>query len=230
MYRCPIARSGWEIVVIFVVGAIFLLAPFPIIWRPWVSPDYAAKALVQDDGKGLAFWIPSAARYWGYRVVEPISRYTNDFAEVNRDPLIRTLIDIFSESDAPQLTALTLKLLASRNVNAQLLGCYTGENSSAPNLTIGRCQMKIGDVLSAVPNIDNQTEIMTALRIVSRSNMSGMTEPISNLMMNQKAPFGVRVEACIAALRIPERDFMRPVVDAMDKSARQRCSEIHSDL
>src|SRR5262245_52229112 len=121
-----------------------------MVWKPWVSPDYAAKMLVEDDGKGFVFWIPSAAEFWGHRTYASISNYTNRFERMDRNPLVFTMIELLEEEDQPMDAALIGQLLNSPNVNAKLVGCFAARAS---------CSEMVRSVLKQTPNVNNQMEI-----------------------------------------------------------------------
>lgn len=203
------SSAQWKYVIVALLGLVFILALFfPMTWRPWLSPQYAAKALVEDDGKGPVFWTPNAARFWGPKTYGYIYEYTDQFDNLNRNPLIFTLLDILSADRTKSRIAISEKLLDSNNTKANLLGCYVAVSESLALPGSASCRAKIRNVLSQDPDIYNQTEIQTALRVAGRSKMRGVSEELTRLMSNKTAPYGVHLEACHAAASIEEQKLL----------------------
>lgn len=97
---------------------------FPVAWKPWVSPRYAAQYLVVDDGKGLVFWMPAAAKIWGSRILEPLADETQNFDLLVKEVEARTVFEIITEDGLAVSPDMITKLLVSKSVPARLLGMY----------------------------------------------------------------------------------------------------------
>lgn len=120
---------------IFPLLVLCIFVFFPVTWKPWISPRYAAQYLVIDDGKGLAFWIPAAAKRWGSRIYEPLAEETQNFDLLTKEVETRTVLEIVA-MDAPAVPPdVVAKLLGSRSVPANLLGMYalgvSGQSTAA---------------------------------------------------------------------------------------------------
>jgi len=212
------------ILALIIAAVIAAVAPFPIVWKPWVSPDYAAKMLVEDDGKGVVFWLPSAARFWGYRTYASISNYTNRFQRMDRNPLVFTLIDMLEREDRPMDDVFIGQLLGSPSVNAKLVGCYAAEAANADAAKRASCRQMVRSVLTRKPDVNNQIEIATALRVVGKSRMPGMSGDVVRLALDPDAPYGVRVQACIAAAKVPESEGLA-ALNGLDSAAWTECNK-----
>ena len=199
-----------------------LLAPFPIVWKPWVSADYAAENLIEDN-KSVFPWLPAAAKLWGHRLYEPLYQRTNHFENVEPGRVIDALLDVLSDRDQPDVTEVTKKLLASSNMNAKLLGCYAAERHALRGVDSTSCHQMIQGVLAQAQSIENDTPMVTALRVVGRNRLGGMHREIARLVLDRQAAFMVRVEACIAAAYVPEATELQAALQGMDAPARAAC-------
>ena len=205
-----------------VAAIAFLLAPFPIVWKPWVSADYAAENLIVDN-KGIFPWLPAAARSWGHRIYEPLFQRTNHFENLDRDQVIDALLEILSDRDQPDVSEVAKKLLASNNLNAKLLGCYAAERHTLRGVDAAACHQTIHGVLAQASTIENTTEMVTALRVTGRNQLGGMHREIARLALDRPGSFMVRVEACIAAAHVPEAKELQAALQNMDAPARADC-------
>jgi len=224
-HRMALAPSVLTSVLAVSALLFFAAAPFPLIWRPWLSADYAAKALVEDDGKGLVFWIPAAARRWGHKTYGPLFGYTNAFENLDRHPLLFTLIDILSEDRSPDIVDVSAKLRASHNPKAQLLGCYGLERQPPGSTDSASCRERYHSALSGTPDLDHQMLIVTALRILQKSGMAGYEDEIQRLAADRKAPRWVRVEACRAAMVVPEREALAVQLKDLEPDLFKECRD-----
>lgn len=197
----------------------------PLVWKPWVSPHYAAQQLAADDGKGLVYWMPSAARFWGHRIYEPLAEATEGFDEL-RPTAAYTLMDILTVDEPDAVMAVYPKLLASRSRRARLLGCYAAmKHRLAVASVTDRCSTELRDTLSQEASIESGSVIEFALRVVGQAQTAGMSDLIAAHLSNEKAPYWVRVEACKAAASLPERASFKEAVSKLEAHVREGCQE-----
>lgn len=110
---------------LFVIGtlAVLVLSVFQCIWKPWLSPDFAAEYLATYEPAIPFDGTYNASLMWGKEIYEPLRLQTNNFDDLNSIYSADTLLEILKR-DPSAGHELANVLLASKGKWSKLLGCY----------------------------------------------------------------------------------------------------------
>jgi hypothetical protein len=183
------------------VIAVSLFALLKVTWLPWISPSYAADLLAKDDGLGIVVWAPSAAKFWGARVIEPLSHSTEGFSKL-RPVAAHTLLDIVSRDQGHELTQATPILLAANSSVGRMLGLLAANRAE---MFIPEHSARVNEVrqlaMQVVTENDTTTEI--ALRVAGMTGMDEVAPALVRNLASDTTPSLVVSASCIAAAGLP---------------------------
>lgn len=191
------------LLIALITGLVVLSSAGQVIWRPWVSPRYAAFELADYDGKGLTIWIPAAAKFWGSRIYVPLAEATNQFEDFGWS-LQETLTEILLGEKAGNVADVSALLLDSQNAGSRMVGFLAAKKHGIPVPGQEALEAQIRE-LAAKEVATNDRYTILALEIVGHLGLPGMLPVIARQAQRQQVPSGVRTAACIALERIPER-------------------------
>ena len=216
---------------VFVIGLLWLT---PVVWKPWVSAEYATQRWVDDDGKGIVFWLEDAARFWGYRTYKPLYDLTHQYEKLDKELVVFTLLDIISSDKKENVAKINNKLLDANSVNARMLGYFASVTHQLPVSDANVRIAEIRTVIGQQADVSNQTQIKLAIRVASDARIPDVTGLIGEHLNRRDVPYGVRVGACKALEKVPERDQAFELLVAAIKRpifyARAECAEALSKL
>lgn len=191
------------LVVTLTVGICLAMYAGQVVWRPWVSPRYAALELAEYDGKGLTPWIPRAAKFWGPRIYAPLGEFTNQFEELRSVPQ-DALIEILLGENAGNVAEICQVLVNSRNRGARMVGYLAASKHGVPIRGEATLDAEVRE-LAAKEVTTNDNDTILALRVVGHLAMPGMLRVVTYQAERQGGPSEVRKAACYALDRLPEK-------------------------
>lgn len=179
-------------------------------WYGWVSPDYTAKNLVNDDGKGPIFWFPAMAKFWGHKMYDPLERYTNGFVHLT-NVTTYTLLDILEKDDPKNVNFVYPKLAGSKSSIGNLLGCFAVIHHILKADSVDECKLLVIKKMGQEPDIysSNVAEIKLALEMVGRSPIRGAEDVIDRILKDEKVGFWVKVKGSSCLALLPKLKFCR---------------------
>ena len=208
-------RVGYLIVPVLALCTIVF---FPITWKPWVSPRYAAKYLVSDDGKGFAFWIPGAAKHWGSRIYVPLAEATQNFDLLTKEVETRTVLEIIRMDDAAVPSDVVTKLLGSKSVPAGLLGMYAlsvhGQSVAAGDVNFLNPVSLLAKEMAREPMDADEIILSLALAVVTQAKLPGAIPILKSYVEKPLQPYWTVVAACRTLEAVPERIDAIAVLEA----------------
>jgi hypothetical protein len=198
--------------------ALCALVFFPVTWKPWVSPRYAAQYLVGDDGKGFAFWIPAAAKRWGSRIFEPLADETQNFDLLAKEVETRTVLEIIT-TDGPAVPPdVVTKLLGSKSVPAGLLGMYAlsvrGQSVVTGGVNLVNPVSLLAREMAREPMDADDISLRLALSVVAQAKLPGAIPALQSYLEKSLRPYWTIVAACRTLEAVPERNEAIAVLGA----------------
>lgn len=216
---------------VFVIGLLWLT---PVVWKPWVSAEYATQRWVGDDGKGFVFWLEDAAKFWGYRTYEPLYDLTHQYEKLDKGLVVFTLLDIISSDKKENVAKINNKLLDANSTNARMLGYFASVTHQLPVSDANARAAEIRAVIDQQADASNQTQVELAIRVAGDTRISDVASFIGKHLNRRDVPYGVRVVACKALEKVPEKDQAFELLTAAIKRpifyARVECAEALSKL
>jgi hypothetical protein len=210
------AKGTFRIVLLSaaLLGAITLAVP--AIWKPWVSPRYAAEMLTLDDGKGLVFWAPRAAKFWGHEIYSPLSDATGHFNDLNNWVGLITLFEIVGSDTPENVSEIYRELLGSSSAKVRMVGFYAAKKHSlpAPNLTEREAEIRNALTRRAeesAPNVSD-LEMHLALMVIAATPFEGVQDSLRNILNGEEPSYWTAVHACRALEGIPEREMAENIL------------------
>ena len=174
-----------------------------VVWRPWVSPRYAAFELAEYDGKGVTPWIPVAAKFWGNRIYAPLGEATNQFEELRAAPQ-DALTEILLGENAGNVAEVSEVLANSGNRGSRMVGFMAARKHGVSLPGEEALEVELRE-LAAKEVTTNDNDTILALQVVGHLAMPGMLRVVTYQAERQGAPSEVRRAACLALERIPEK-------------------------
>lgn len=189
-----------------------LLACAPL-YRHWLSPAWAADALLLHDGKGVKIGVESAARAWGPRMYEPLAESSANFDRFQGWRASEVLLDIVVADNEQRGRSICKLLLESTSKEARIIGYYIAQKSSCLAISTGLIEQTRVDIRQALGERPDatiytarQSETLLALRVAELSVLSGVTEQVVRILLETKpmAPL-LAARACNVLAVVPER-------------------------
>ena len=212
-------RLNRVIYLIFPLLVLCVLVLFPVTWKPWVSPRYAAQYLVDDDGKGLAFWIPAAAKRWGSRIYAPLAEATQNFDFLAKEVETRTVLEMVTMDGPAVPSDVVAKLLSSKSVPAGLLGMYAlsvrGQSVTPGGANLVDPVSLLIKEMAHEPMDADDISLRLALAVVAQAKLPGAIPVLKNYLAKPFRPYWTVVAACKALEAVPERNEAIAVLETV---------------
>ncbi|GIK35997.1 MAG: hypothetical protein BroJett010_25560 [Gammaproteobacteria bacterium] len=196
------ARRWFLVVLALAIGGWLVSDAGQVVWRPWVSPRYAAYELASYDGKGVTTWVPNAAKFWGSRVYAPLAEATDQFDNLRPQPR-QTLTEILLQDAAGNVAAVCEALTSSRNSGSRMVGFLAAKWHGIPVRAEDVLAREVRTVAARESTV-NDSDTVLALRIVGRLGMPGMLTVVAHQAQRENAPSEIRKAACFSLDRLPE--------------------------
>ena len=195
------------------MGIVVIATAGQVIWRPWISPRYAAIELAGYDGKGPGIWIPAAAKFWGSRIFVPLAEATNQFEDLGWSSQ-ETLTEILLSEDAVTVAEICGKLLGSKNLAARMLGFLAARKHGIAVPGQEALENQIRE-LAAREVATNDRYTILALEIVGHLGLPGMVPVIAVQAQRYQAPSEIKRAACFALERVPEKSEAEEILERL---------------
>lgn len=208
-------------------AAFMLLCLFTqALWRPWLSPRYAAQQLAGDDGRGLTIFSQAASKFWGPAIYPYLRQATANFEDFDYYISAYAVLEILLDDSAASAILICRDLLKSSSEFAEFVGyaacSYHGEDMH----TWSNISEKVLQRLTKLENVDDP-KVLLALQVVKLSKLEGAVNELRRQLLRDDVPYWTAVGTCEALREVPEKIQAEQILqEALERPrffAKQAC-------